>query len=358
MDNADVLVTVVTVCYNSVNTIEKTIKSVLDQSYKNIEYIIIDGASTDGTMKIIEKYRDSIACIVSEPDKGIYYAMNKGIDHASGEIITFLNSDDIFAIDTVNVAVTSYRKSNADVLYGDITFVHPDGSQKVIKYDSTKLDDFHYAFPIPHPGTFVKTNLMREYRFNTDYKISADYELFMRLYLNKHSFIYYGYNSVFFSLGGISNISIDTAREVKDIKLKYADEKVSVGKIYWQYLSSLIDKAYNRLRPIINNEDNGNVVLYGSGRIGMKYLNLLRLIGIQPSAIIDSDPQKAGSSVEGINVAYAKEYIPGNIDQKYLVASTLYADEIKNTLLNEGVKKNNIISIEEIAEIVFGDIDK
>lgn len=113
-------ISVVTVCYNAINDIEKTILSVINQTYSNIEYIIIDGGSTDGTMDIVNKYKDKIDVIVSEPDKGIYDAMNKGIDRATGDWINFMNAGDCFFNNVAleNVFPRNYESVNFDILYG------------------------------------------------------------------------------------------------------------------------------------------------------------------------------------------------------------------------------------------------
>ena len=171
-------ITVVTICYNAVNTIEKTILSVINQTYNNIEYIVVDGASTDGTMDIIKKYDDRIAKWVSEPDNGIYDAMNKGIDMATGEWINFMNAGDIFfSCFSISSAFDIVDTISADIIYG--YQVH---SYKYGKYVRIRLslDRFRYCMPIGHPSTFVKTSLMKECKFDTNFKIAADYNFFFK----------------------------------------------------------------------------------------------------------------------------------------------------------------------------------
>lgn len=124
-------VSVITACFNSEKTIEDTILSVLHQTYKNIEYIIIDGASADSTLEIIQKYRDRIACVMSEKDKGIYDAMNKGIKRSSGDIIALLNSDDFYKDEfVVEKVVHEFERKNCDSVYADLVFVKPDCLEK------------------------------------------------------------------------------------------------------------------------------------------------------------------------------------------------------------------------------------
>ena len=127
-------VSIITVCYNSSETIEDTIKSVLSQDYYDIEYILIDGGSTDSTLDIINKYRDSITTIISEPDKGIYDAMNKRITNATGEIVGILNSDDFYESRDVISEIVSSFDSETEVVFGDLIFVKPENLENVTRF--------------------------------------------------------------------------------------------------------------------------------------------------------------------------------------------------------------------------------
>ncbi len=128
-------VSIITAVYNGVKTIEACIKSVLNQTYQNIEYIVIDGGSTDGTLDVIRRYKDKIAKVVSEPDKGIYDALNKGIKIATGEVIGFLHADDVYANNKVIETVSHEMKShNIDSCYGDLLYVDKNNTDKIIRY--------------------------------------------------------------------------------------------------------------------------------------------------------------------------------------------------------------------------------
>ncbi|MDE5639766.1 MAG: glycosyltransferase [Odoribacter sp.] len=173
------LLSVVTVSYNAVSTIEETICSVINQTYSNIEYIIIDGGSTDGTVDIIKKYADKIAYWVSEPDKGIYDAMNKGIDVATGEWINFMNSGDTFHSNRVIQQLIENLPSKADVVYGDTLLVYSWG-----KHLQKALPEFAIEKNQPsfcHQSCLIKTALIQRMKYNTRYKICADYDFFYRL---------------------------------------------------------------------------------------------------------------------------------------------------------------------------------
>ena len=174
-------ISIVTVSYNSEKTIEQTIQSVIGQTYKNIEYIIIDGGSNDSTINIIEKYRNKVECFVSEPDEGIYNAMNKGIRMASGDIIGIINSDDWYDRNTVEKAVEYFNKNEIDVLYGDCVYLYEDG--KRVRNMKFPLEAMWYLMATPHPTVFVKKKVYQKYGiFNESYQMAADYELLLRFY--------------------------------------------------------------------------------------------------------------------------------------------------------------------------------
>ena len=178
-------ISIITVCYNCKNDIEKTILSVINQTYPNIEYIIIDGASTDGTLNIINKYKDKISIIVSEPDKGIYDAMNKGINLASGEWINFMNAGDTFYNSTVLENVFSNTNYTADIIYGNVEYDY--GFTKVLKKPAP-INSITRYMGFSHQSTFVKTIIMKSHPYNLQYKIIADYEFFLSRYKEGYTF--------------------------------------------------------------------------------------------------------------------------------------------------------------------------
>jgi glycosyltransferase len=183
-------VSIITAVINGVETIEDCIKSALNQSYKDVEYVIIDGNSTDGTLDVINRYKDKIAKVVYEPDKGIYDALNKGIKLATGDIIGFLHSDDFYANDRIIEKVADvFMKYNVDSCYGDLQYVDKSNTNRVIRYwKSSKYEHgkFKYGWMPPHPTFFVKREIYDKYGyFNTDFRIAADYELMLR-FLERH----------------------------------------------------------------------------------------------------------------------------------------------------------------------------
>ena len=205
-------ISIITVCYNSQETIKDTIESVIHQSYDNIEYIIIDGNSNDDTCNIITSYNDSIDFFISENDKGIYDAINKGIKIATGEIIGLLHADDIFDNNNVIQKVISNFNSNKDILYGDINYVKRNNLNQVVrkwKSSDYSQNKFKWGWMPPHTGFFIKRECFNNFGFyRLDLETSADYELMLRMFeVHKLPSIYLPINIVKMRLGGISNSS-------------------------------------------------------------------------------------------------------------------------------------------------------
>ncbi|MDQ7987528.1 glycosyltransferase family 2 protein [Pseudomonas sp. G34] len=184
-------ISLITVSYNSAATIRDTIESVLQQTYADIEYIIVDGASTDNTMAIVSEYESRIAKVVSEPDKGLYDAMNKGVAMASGDVIGILNSDDFFESDSVLEAVADafIRAPEAQLAFGDIVFVDCDDLNTVTRFYGAahfRPWKLRFGWMPPHPGTYIRRQAYAQAGdYSIRYKISADYDMFVRMLLVK-----------------------------------------------------------------------------------------------------------------------------------------------------------------------------
>ena len=181
---------IVTVCLNSAATIEDTIRSVLCQGYGDIEYIIVDGISTDGTLDIISSYKNKISTIISEPDRGLYDAMNKGVLLATGDVIGCLNADDVFAgNDVLSSIIEVFETKNTDAVYGDIVYVDSDDTSKVKRYwkpGEYKSGAFYKGWVPPHPAFFCRKEVYATYgHFRDDMRIAADFELMLR-FIEKH----------------------------------------------------------------------------------------------------------------------------------------------------------------------------
>jgi glycosyltransferase involved in cell wall biosynthesis len=180
-------ITVITVCYNSEATIQKAIDSVAQQSWPSIEHIVIDGASRDTTLAILACNKSKIACLVSEPDSGVYGAMNKGLQRANGDIIAFLNSDDVYSDAHVLETVANTMKEHGlDALYGNVEFFHANAPDKVVRtYDSGRFNPSRIAWGwMPaHPALFVRRDIYERFgHFREDYRIAGDYEFVARIF--------------------------------------------------------------------------------------------------------------------------------------------------------------------------------
>jgi glycosyltransferase involved in cell wall biosynthesis len=208
-------VSIITVTYNSEAFLEQTIRSVTEQTYPNIEYIIIDGASSDNTLSIIAKYKNKIQHLLSEKDNGIYDALNKGIKMATGDVIGILHSDDFFTSNTViEKVVAKITNEKSDALYADLYYVDKNKTDKITRKWHSGLYS-HRAFVNgwmpPHPTFFVKKELYQKFgAFNLSFKTSADYELMLR-FIHKHQ-IKLAYLNEFIikmRVGGQSNVSVN-----------------------------------------------------------------------------------------------------------------------------------------------------
>ena len=181
---------IITVNYNNKDGLEKTITSVMAQTFKDFEHIIVDGGSTDGSLEIIEKYKDHFAWWCSEPDGGVYSAMNKGIDHAKGDYLNFMNSGDCFYDENTLNAVASERM-DADVIYGDWVRWFNGDDQVLMK--APPITDFTYFFygeNICHQAMFIRGEMHRGDKYEEKYKVLADWALWQKLSFDKRSFQY------------------------------------------------------------------------------------------------------------------------------------------------------------------------
>lgn len=210
-------ISIITVVYNNEKTINEAIESVLNQNYQNIEYIVIDGGSKDGTIAKIDGYKDRISYFVSERDNGLYDAMNKGISAATGDVVGILNSDDLYQDLSViqDVMKIFIENEKIDILYGDLVYVKNDDISKVVRNWKSKpyyKNFFENANVPPHPSLFLRKRVYEQAGlFNLDYKIAADYELMLRIFKN-HNFNskYINRLIVRMRLGGASNASFSS----------------------------------------------------------------------------------------------------------------------------------------------------
>lgn len=209
-------VSIITVSYNSANTIRTSIESILNQTYQDIEYWIIDGGSKDDTVKIIQEYEPKFngrLKWISERDNGIYDAMNKGVMRCTGDIIGLLNSDDFFTTNDVIETMVKNFTSDIDAMYGDVHFVDPSDITKCVRYYSGSMFKpwmVRFGYMPPHPALYVRKTVYDKYGlYKPDYKISADFEFIARiLYVLKLPYKYQHLDFVTMREGGASTVSL------------------------------------------------------------------------------------------------------------------------------------------------------
>ena len=224
-------ISIVTVVYNSVDQIETTILSVLNQSYPKIQYIIIDGGSTDGTLDILEKYRNQIDLIISEPDKGIYDAMNKSVNYCKGEWLNFMNSGDIF--DSTEIIEQIFNSNTTDefnIIYGKHKVAY---GNKIISKKSNPVNELWKGMTIQHQSIFIRKSILEEYPFNTNYKFAADFDILYYCYKKGYQFKFINKFVSIVASNGVSELnSVKTYSEFKKIALFHENSNINLSKYY------------------------------------------------------------------------------------------------------------------------------
>ena len=226
------LISIVTVVFNGEEYLEKTIKSVINQSYDNVEYIIIDGSSTDGTLDIIKKYEDQIDYWVSEKDAGIYDAMNKGLKFSMGKVIGIINADDWYVDDAIEKSVTALLASGADYTVGDVRKIP---SNMIVSPLFPLKSEIYQGMMYPHIGAFIRKETYKAVGlFDTEYKVSADFDMAMRIHLNGFKSVYVHQIIGNVLEGGVSADSM-TKKENKKIAIKYGRSSFVANILYLKY---------------------------------------------------------------------------------------------------------------------------
>ena len=206
-------ISVITVCFNSAKTIADTLRSVAAQTHAEVEHIIVDGGSTDGTLTIIDRHRERLATFISEPDRGVYDAMNKGIMRATGDVVGFLNADDVYADATALEAVAAaFGTPGVDACYADLVYVEKQDMSRIVRYwrpGEYRLGLFRKGWMPPHPTFFVRREVFARFgMFDLQYRLQADFELAMRfLEVHRIRAAYIPRILVNMRMGGMSNNS-------------------------------------------------------------------------------------------------------------------------------------------------------
>lgn len=351
-------ISIITVVLNGVNSIEDTIKSVISQAYANIEYIVIDGGSVDGTVSIVQKYSDKISYWISEKDDGLYYAMNKGLEIANGDYVYFLNSGDLLLKEVIKEIADCLCKAQPDVLYGNI--VH----KKLGKIMPLPLSVFYWRMPMYHQAVFVKRNIIG--RFDTSFRISSDYKLMYGLYRDGYDFLYIPIDIAFYEGDGISDnlvkINLERAR-VSCGYLSYEDK-------FFSFYRKMIIDFYMEIasRTILSGEDQSisglkfwleymkrykKIVFWGIGDLTKRHSCIIEKLGDQIGYFVDNDRNKWGQQFLGYEVA-SIDGIRNEKDACIFVMNERYCENIKiqleNMNLDDSIVVDDYLSMKEFFE--------
>lgn len=363
---------IITVCYNSVKTIERTILSVINQSNQNYEYIIIDGNSDDGTLDIIRKYKKDIHYFVSEPDKGIYDAMNKGIQAASGGVIAFLNSDDWYYEYTVEIVLSEFESGYYNIVCGDIIVNLEDN---VPIYRKSQIgEDIYYKMMVSHQAVFAKSDLFsRIGMFDLRYKVKADYDWLLRAYISGAVIKCINKPLAFYSDGGYStqagmvgmnehkNISIKLLPE--DKKKDYLPKILEYYKknkqkyVAYEEVKGLIENNIQLLKKVLGKyvKQNEDIYIWGNGLRGRQCMNWLQAIDANIKAVIDIDHTKWGNKINNIEIKSME--ILQEKQYKVIITPKEYEIEIGKELEKLGYREQlDYVFFSEMLEYVFSQI--
>lgn len=351
-------ITVITVVFNAVNTIERTIRSVLDQDYCGLEYIIIDGGSTDGTVDIIKKYESKINYWISEPDNGIYDAMNKGLEKATGEWVHFLNADDSFAFETLKRISFYMKNTDADILHGSIFNV--DGKQIYLR-DTLPFDSIGWNMPICHQAIFMKNN--SKMHFDTDYRLAADYKLLVDRYMAGSKIQYVPCVVAYYNINGSSTdwylSNLEFTKIASDALLRSREDKrINRLRIIRNYLHNECCKQFENgenhediVRYISSiTSDKENILVFGTGNIVDKLYPLIEKADVQINYYVDNDENKWGKELYGIPICSPEKLINEKnsllvvLNEKYIFEIMW---QINGMFLNPSIETWNYVSLKD-----------
>lgn len=345
-------ITVITVCLNSEKTIEKTIKSVIIQVGQkwDLEYIVVDGGSKDGTIAILEKYDAFIDKCVSEPDQGIFDAMNKGISMATGDVIAFLNSDDWFEESVLGNVVAAFADGGCDCVCCDNFVLGKNGQREY--YDASKYsaEDLHMQMIYYHSAIFCRKEYFKQNgNFDLQYKIASDYDWFLGI-VEKGARLRYIHKPAFtFCYGGISSVNeIECAKEARQVALSHlpVDEGTYIKRIDGRLCEVVLyavdrNALYPKLTELLGKKQTN--ILWGAGARGIQWAEWFQKSGIKIDAFVDSNQFLWGSFIGQIPVCPPE--ILKSKSCNLIITPQKYVKEIKEMLSD---KANNNICVFEL----------
>jgi glycosyltransferase involved in cell wall biosynthesis len=246
-------ISIVTVCFNAASTIERTILSVLAQSYAPIEYIIVDGGSSDGTVDVIRRFEGRISRWISEPDKGMYDAMNKGLAMSSGQYVGILNADDWLEPDAVTVVAATFAGSDCDYTFGDVYLADKDGQRfglmKAIPLEEAGRG-YLYKMPFPHQTCYVSRKLLQKVgMYSLRYRLSSDHDFVVRLVQSGARGAQLPQPIASYRMGGLGG-GLLTFRESREIAVRHGMSRIEARLRYW-YSALAVRLATSLPRPLV-----------------------------------------------------------------------------------------------------------
>lgn len=343
-------VSIITVCYNSASTIEKTILSVIRQSYKNIEYIIIDGGSVDGTVDILKKYNSYIHFWRSEPDRGIYDAMNKGLKHATGDIIGFINSDDWYLPNALEDVVNAFAVTSADVVYGN-TVIIDDQIGKLS--EARDVENIYQGMCFCHQSTFVKKDCFQEREYDLAYKIASDYEFLANLYLEGKKFHKLNMEVSCFCTGGVSTrlklladketdaisneLFYNRLNSVEKERLKMYRYQRNMARLTEFLITHLLNG--DKLMNVNDIYDERKYIIYGSGKMGGLIAHMLKKMERNVVAFWDNNTAMNGKKKMDIPIVKPYNQVDGD-NVCIIISSFKYEKEMSETIRSDSQGEN------------------
>lgn len=354
---------VITVCYNSEDTIERTIKSVIRQPDIDMEYIIIDGKSQDDTVNIIKKYENDIFYWSSEKDKGIYDAMNKGLSKATGDIVSFLNGDDWYEDNILSYIRDYFQEHDVDVLVGKVN--RWIGDKRIIDRSvEQSIDDLRYTMIVNHQTVFMKKECLdRIGNFSMDYRMAADYELMLRAYYRKARFGQVNKYFVNFSNDGVSKLQFFLyKKEAREIALKYAHEKKDVidkinkryngSSLYFQTVLNWITKyEWQWVKQKIEIQGK-KIYIWGAGYGGLECCAFMQTVHVEVAGFIDSFKEE--KNLQGIPIYRPQEIIEDGLIYISVKSDKTYK-EIEKQILRMGFAEGSYYWFEDIINELYNE---
>lgn len=348
MTKHDTKVSIITVVFNAQEYLENTIKNITLLDYTNIEYIIIDGGSTDETVNIIKKYSTYISYWISEPDKGIYDAMNKGIERVTGEWIIFMNAGDTFFNSTTINTFINDVNTDTELYNGAINFIDED---KVIYKPPHGLEKVWVTVPCWHQASFIKASLMKKYNYSLEYKIAGDHDFYLKCFVNNKKFQFTNKVLANMLAGGLHKQQAKLA-QIESMKI-IADYAPNIDFVY----NSVFYKNFHIKSPSSNNllfsrnfslystqlenikNRYSNIVLYGYGTIGK---NIETILQNKITYITDKNENILIQNKKFISISKLK-----NIQFDIILISVLgREEEIISNLIKEKIDSKKIRTFE------------